>query len=1232
MATRKRKASNKPSPAVDRAASDVVSEDSRRPFPIACIGASAGGLEALSALLETMPVDTGVGFVIIQHLSPTHPSMLVDILSRTTSMPVIEVTDDQLVDPNCVHVIPPDREVTIQSGHLELHPREKETARRRPVDRFLRSLAADQGARAIGVILSGTGSDGTLGIEELKGEGGITFAQDETAQQRGMPDSAIATGCIDFILSPKEIAAEIDRLGKSPHLTSESAKLPAGDAADFATIVQLMRSVTGVDFTQYRSTTLFRRITRRMALLKIEEAGKYIELLTRSEEERNALYHDILISVTSFFRDPEMFESLTQRVLPRMFEGRSDRDPLRVWVLGCSTGQEAYSIAIALDEFRKSRGLNVPVQVFATDLNESGITTARAGLYARDIEHDLSDERLKNYFTAVDGQYRVAKSIREMCVFARHNLLADPPFSRMDLVTCRNLLIYINPVLQEKIIPILHYALRPGGALVLGGSETVGTHGRDLFETEDARQRIYRRKDGAQSLPFVIRSRETSRQNRSPELRRARDATLGADIQREAELVLLRKYAPAGVLLNSRMEIVQFQGDTTPYLAPGPGRASLNVMKMAKEGLEVILRSALHQARTDGLPARREGVELRSKEGPRMVDLEVTPLLEGSDGGGFLVVFQEPSRATGSSVPPSEDPAARDQGAEPSSRVLALTQELSATREYLQSIIEQHDAANEELQSANEEAQSANEEMQSVNEELETSKEEIQSSNEELATVNDELRDRNSELSRLNNDVSNLLGSVRIPIVMFDPELRIRRFTEIAQQVLGLNPADIGRPIAAMRFADNFQHLPQLLDEVIANGTEKDLEVQDILGSWYSMRLLPYLTHDGGVEGAVLLMIDIDAIRKAREFAESIVATVREPLLVLDGELRVQSASGSFCETFGVSAGDTVGQPFYDLGRGHWKIPELRRLLDEVLPQGQSFDDLEVSQEFDRIGRRTMLLNGRRVTRAVGEPPLILLAIQDITVHASLLEAQRQARQVAEESDAAKDQFLAAISHELRTPLTSILGWTQLVAQSEYEPALMRKGIESIEMSASGQARLINDLLDSARMLAGKFELNMLPLDISDVVEAAVAAALPLAASKSIEIRTSRASATVSADRLRLLQVFGNLLSNAIKFSPPSKRIHVKIEPENEHVTVCVTDQGSGITREFLPRVFDRYRQYHGGAYGGLGLGLAIVRHLVDAHGGSVKVESEGEGRGATFRVVLPIAAADVPHPSDGLE
>ena len=917
-----------------------------------------------------------MAFVLVQHLAASHASALAEILSRVTKMPVTEVQDELPVGPNQVYVIPPGRSMVVSKGILRLLPREG-CGLHRPIDQFFRSLAEDRGYQAIGVVLSGTASDGTLGLQAIKAEGGISFAQDSTAQHEGMPNSAIASGCVDFVLSPRKIAEEIVRIGQHPYAVPETQAADTDKKSDIMQVVQVLHDATGVDFTHYKFNTLYRRITRRIIFQKLEGLTDYVEYLRRTPTEVDALYQDILISVTSFFRDPASFEALKSTVFPRLLKDRSRHDPVRLWTLGCSTGQEAYSLAMAFTEAAEAEGSLVPFQLFATDLNPAGIQKARAGIYSKDIAQDVSPERLRRFFTEGDGNYRISKSIRDACVFSRHNVLADPPFSRIDLVSCRNLLIYLEPVLQQRILPTLHYALKPAGCLWLGGSETIGSYG-NLFEVEDARHKIYIKKSGSSketSHFFPLRSGGTPRSQFIPISSRAGDAT---DLPREADRVLLTKFAPPGVLVTADLDIVQYRGDTGPFLAPVPGKASLSLLKMLREGLLVGVRSAVLRAGKEQSPVREAGLRVKSSEGYHDVAIEVIPVRgNGEKAGGFLVLFEDRSEQ----VPrdPPEAPHAEIDHDTAATEMARLTNELAATRDYLQSVIEQQESANEELQSASEEVQSANEELQSTNEELETSKEEIQSSNEELATVNDELINRIEESNRINNDLLNLIGSVEMAIVMLGPELRVRRFTPLAEKLLNLIPTDVGRPMADIKLnLDNLPDLEPLLTEVLATVTPQEHEVRDKHGRWYSLRVRPYKTLENKVDGVVVMLVDIDLLKHAQAYTESIVATVHEPLVVLDADLRVRTASRTFYENFRVAPQDTEGRTLFELGNRQWDIPDLRHQLEEVLRLGNQFNGFEVEHEFEKLGKRTMVLNGRRL-QIDGPTQSILLAIEDVT-------------------------------------------------------------------------------------------------------------------------------------------------------------------------------------------------------------------------------------------------------------
>ncbi|HKQ92985.1 MAG TPA: CheR family methyltransferase [Blastocatellia bacterium] len=664
---------------------------------------------------------------------------------------------------------------------------------------------------------------------------------------------------------------------------------------------------------------------------------------------------------------------------------------MRIWTVGCSTGEEAYSIAMIFSEFVSERAEHIPVQIFATDLNEKSIETARAGLYSKNIADDISPERLRRFFTEADGGYRISKPLRDMCIFARQNVIADPPFSRMDLISCRNLLIYIEPVLQKQVLPLLHYALKSAGVLWLGHSETTGA-AYDLFEPQDKRHRFYARKM-ATGLPYLRYPTGAQAREQMPEkdtvqppvmARRSMAVTSGeAESHREADRIILARYAPASALINEEMIVLQLRGDTSPYLEESPNKTTHNLLKLAREGLLIAMREAVDKARQDENPVRKENLRVKFDSVTGDVNLEVIPLRRSaSHERHFLILFETAGTADRGGGQDAEDRRRKSE----ERRIKQLNQELAAARDYLQSVIEEYEATNEELQSANEEAQSSNEELQSINEELETSKEELESANEELITVNEELNNRNAELGRINNDHVNLIGSVQMPILMLDAQLRIRRFTPAAENLLNLIPTDVGRPIGDLKFNLDYPNLERLITEVIDTVSVREVETRDSEGRWRSLRVRPYKTLENKIDGAVVALVDIDALKRtereieaARDYSEAILRTTRDPLLVLRGNLTVDSANDAFYKTFNVKPAETEGQLVYELGNNQWDIPRLRQLLEEIIPRDNFFNDFEVTHEFPDLGERAMLLNARRLDSCEGGPERILLGIEDVT-------------------------------------------------------------------------------------------------------------------------------------------------------------------------------------------------------------------------------------------------------------
>lgn len=821
-------------------------------FPIVAIGASAGGLQAFTDLLGAIPEKPGFALVFVMHTDSRDSSLLRGVLARKSKMPVEIAADGAPITINRLYIPPPGTFVFIEEGHFRLQKRDRSSPAL-PIDACFRSLAEDHGNRAIAVVLSGTASDGTLGIKAIKAEGGITFAQDDSAQSLDMPHNAVLTGAIDFVMSPPDIARELVRIAQAPYMSSAAPATGIGDS-DLSRVFQLLHMTHDVDFTHYKKSTLERRIRRRMTLHHLDTIDEYVSYVENKPSEVEALYNDILIRVTGFFRDPEVFDALCTEIVPQMLRDRVN-EPLRVWVPGCATGEEVYSLAICMVEAVHDGGLACPVQIFGTDISDQSIDRARAGFYPAEIESEITPERLRRFFVRTDGGYRVTQSLRDCCIFARQNLTKDPPFSRLDLVSCRNVMIYLGTVLQRRVMSIFNYALRPNGFLLLGSSETIGNFA-ELFVSVDRRHKIYMKRNApkAAALGFSMPARtEIAGRHRMEE-----DITAAApNVFREADRVLLTRYSPPGVLINDQMDILQFRGRTSAFLEPAPGAATLNLFKMAREGLIGELRTAVHAARKKDTSVRREGIRVAANGSSIVANIEVIPFKPTTGEQCFVILFEEvpPEPKKGKTKSKKVEP-------EPESRhAQRLKRDLDATREYLQSIIEEQEAMNEELRSANEEIQSSNEELQSTNEELETAKEELQSSNEELTTLNEELENRNAELAEANNDLINLLASVEIPIVMLDAEMRIRRMNPGAQRTLNLIPTDVGRPIRDLKMTLRDNDIEPMIHSVIENLEVREARVQHQNGQWYSLRIRPYKTTENKIEGAVLVMVDVDAKR-----------------------------------------------------------------------------------------------------------------------------------------------------------------------------------------------------------------------------------------------------------------------------------------------------------------------------------------------------------------------------------
>jgi two-component system, chemotaxis family, CheB/CheR fusion protein len=849
------------------------------PFPVVGVGASAGGLEALTVFLKALSSNLGMAYILVPHLDPHRESAFTQILERLTKMPVQQVQDRALIQADHIYVIPPNYELTLADSHLHISDRGQPRITTATIDTFFRSLAGSQGSNAIGIILSGTGSDGTIGLTAIKGEGGITFAQDtRSAKYDSMPASAIAAGCVDFVLPPEEIAQELARIRKHPYVAGAHLEPTAEEGAEpyMNQVFRLLRRATRVDFSDYKPPTIGRRIQRRMVLHKIDKLADYVAMLHRDRNEVNALYQDLLITVTSFFRNPEAFDTLKQLVYPAVLRARgSSTAPIRIWVPGCSTGEEAYSHAISLVEFLGEERAEVPIQVFGTDLSETAIQRARAANFKESIEADVGPIRLRRFFHKNDGGYQISKTIRDMCIFSTQNIFSDPPFSRMDLVSCRNVMIYLSQTLQKKVIPIFHYALNPTGFLMIGNTEGLLGAGSDLFEMVDKKQKIYRKKLVATPVSFGFSVGPPSQEGASaeapaPPSKQPETLRAPLELQREADRLLINRYAPPAVVINDQLEILQSRGRTGPFLELAPGKASLNLLKMARSGLLFELQAAVEDARKAGVESARRSVRVETESGIRETTVRVLPFRTPTqDQNSYLIVF-EPEPVDVEHVPGAPAPPLTEaEQNEKDKQIGQLKQELSASKEYLQSIIETQEVTNEELQSANEEIQSGNEELQSTNEELQTSKEELESANEELHTVNEEMQHRNDQLTQLNNDLTNLLNSINLAMVMVGADLSVRRFTQQAGAMLGLMASDIGRPMPRLRLKIDASQLEQMMLDVIREVQPRQAHVQDHDGKWLVLRITPYRTLDNRIDGVVLTVLDRNAFEELSAPAKS---------------------------------------------------------------------------------------------------------------------------------------------------------------------------------------------------------------------------------------------------------------------------------------------------------------------------------------------------------------------------
>jgi two-component system CheB/CheR fusion protein len=1209
-------------------------------YPIVGIGASAGGLPALQQFFEHMPGVQDMAFVVVLHLSPRHPSAAAEILQRATPMPVVEVGERMQIAPGHVYVIAPNQQLSMVDGLLLVDDVERPRGRHVAIDLFFRTLAEAHRERAVAIVLSGTGADGAVGLARVKEQGGVTLAQAPAdAEHGGMPAAAILTGSVDFVLPVAEMPQKLIDLWNNARAI---ALPPAGDGeqplaqvtnpVDTALAENALQEIigtllkhTGHDFRHYKRATVLRRIERRLLVRRVASLPAYRDLLASDAAEHKALLDDMLIGVTNFFRDREAFESLERVVIPELFRDRGPGDEIRAWVAACATGEEAYSMAMLLADRASSMERPPNFQVFASDIDERAITSARAGAYPTSIVTDVSPPRLRQYFSKEENRYRIRKTLRDRILFASHNLLRDPPFSRLDLVSC------LNREMQVRVLQTFHFALKPGGFLLLGSSESAESVA-EYFVPVDKKNRIYRAR-GVARTPLYQPPQQAAAGAHLPDAAQARLRSRRQFSYTELHQRALAQFAPPSAVIDNEGDIVHMSAQAGQFVRMGGGEPSRSLLTLILPELRLELRSAIYQATQNGISVECRPIAIDENKGLGTVAMTVRPFHDEDADSEFLLVLFNRLEQT-----PDKGPSLLPNGTH--DVILAqLEAELQRMRVGLQETIEHAEISTEELRASNEELQAINEELRSATEELETSKEELQSVNEELVTVNFELKAKVDEIGKANDDLNNLIASTDIATIFVDSGLRIKRFTPRAADLFSIIASDIGRSLLDLTHRLDYDRLAEDVSAAFDTLRPVEREVASSDGRYYIVRLLPYRTNDDRIEGAVMTFFDITARREAEEQARASEARMQMvaesagdyAIVTLDEAGRVTSWNRGAEVLFGYSAAEMLGQAAArlfvpeDIATG---IPddELRRAREDVRAEGERWHRRKDGSRVFCSGVTTPLLNG-------GFHGFVKIA-RDATRRESLGREREDAvseREAAADAEALrqsalKDEFLSVMSHELRHPLNMININVELLArvpEIRKSPSFARAaGV--IRNAVMSQAKIIDDLMDMSRVRTGKLSLSMAPVSLGHVVQGIVDVerADPAAREIAIEVVNEADGMHVLADVVRIEQVLMNLLGNAVKFTPAGGRIVVRLRPEDGQLRVDVCDTGQGIAPDFLPHVFDMYGQSMSvttRSTGGLGIGLALVREIVGMQGGRVEAYSEGVGKGARFSFWLPL-------------
>jgi two-component system CheB/CheR fusion protein len=1191
------------------------------PSHVVGIGASAGGLEALERFFDNLPEDTGMAFVVIQHLSPDFKSLMDELLARHTRLPIALVEDGMVVEANHVYLIPPKKEMIISGGQLRLSERERQPELTLPIDMFFRSLARDCGRRAVAIVLSGGGSDGSRGARDVHDAGGLVIVQDlESAQFDGMPKTARDSGIADYLLSPAEMPQVLVEHASKPKSSAPELfdeDLEAGDN-DVDTVYRMLQQEFGIDFTHYKPSTVTRRIERRLALARSQNIAEYVAHLKRDRDELDVLYRDLLIGVTRFFRDDKAFVVLEERVLPELVRRLEPHQPLRVWIAGCATGEEAYTLAIVLSDLMAKLSIQRPIKIFATDVHRGSLEIAARGSYDEQAVANVSPERLERYFFRTGNTYQVVPELRQLIVFAAHNVIKDAPFTRVDLISCRNLLIYFQPPAQQKALSLFHFALNRGGTLFLGPSESTGTLTRD-FETIDKHWRVYRKHQDAR-LPSDTRVAAPTRLGFRPQ------TVLPSAAGRYSLTQLLGTYdalldevMPPGLLVSERGELVQSFNGAAKLLSLRDGRQDLDVFDLVSTELKMVLVGGVKRALNDSGLIAFKGVKLGVPDDDRSYKVTMRRIRSRTAAPPHVLISFEVMEASSTPDVGRKSETEIDLEQVSHEQLRALEFELSHTKENLQAAIEELETSNEELQSSNEELQSANEELQSTNEEL-------QSVNEELYTVNSEYQRKIAELTELTNDMDNLLSSTDIGTIFLDEHLRIRKYTPQIAEAFSLLPHDVGRSIET--FTHKLEH-PELVDDlkrVLASGELVERELDGIAGKSFFSRILPYRTK-GTIAGVVFTLIDVSGLKAAedqlfheRYLLNSLLSSEPDAIYFKDARGRFIRANEAVARLLGVeNPRELVGKASTDVPNRDLALA-LQREDESVLRTGETqLYNLEQREEPDGS------VHSHLVTRLAlrdkqGEIVGVVAVLRDVT-------DQKRAQAKIQEAVDRRDQFLAMLSHELRNPLGAIVTATSLLKAESGEVESRERMLEVLERQSQQMARLLDDLLEASRVTQNKIELRKSQVDLNAALRETAEAMHNAMAARRLQFETHFPQEPLYAevDPARLQQIQINLLSNAAKYTPEGGRVGFELRRDGGHAVIEVGDDGMGIPPDMLESVFDLFVQSHrtlDRSAGGLGVGLTLARWLVILHGGTISAHSDGEGKGSLFRVRLPLSAA----------